>query len=114
MPGRLWVTQLSEELSRRLSRIVAAWSPSDKRDIGDQIIRASESIGANLSEGYARVYHKERLYFYSVAQGSLEETLYWARRARDRGLMETRDAGRLSGLCIMLSKALANFVATQK
>jgi four helix bundle protein len=112
IPGHLWIVQLSEHLNVRVALYIQKWPAFDKRTIGDQLIRATDSIGLNISEGYARVHLKERLQFFSIARGSLEEALFAIRRARDRGLLSRLDAGTLSGLLMNLGKALNTFEQT--
>jgi four helix bundle protein len=109
MPGSLWIVQLAGQISSRSARHVQMWGPMDRNGIGDQLIRAADSIGLNLSEGYARFHLKERLHFISIAQGSLEETLFAVRQARERGLLTRLDASVLSGMLIRLSNALRVF-----
>jgi len=107
--GFLWITQLAEQLSTRVGQQVRMWSSFDKDGLGDQLTRAMDSVGLNISEGYARVHLRERLHFLSIASGSLEEALFAVRRARERGLLKRLDASILSGLLIKLSHALNAF-----
>jgi four helix bundle protein len=39
----------------------------------DQFQRAAVSISANIAEGYKKISKAEKLRFYNIAQGSLEE-----------------------------------------
>src|SRR5579864_5657945 len=92
IPGRLWIVQLAEELSRRIERYVRAWPLAEKAALGDQLVRSTDSIGENICEGYVRMHSKERIYFLSIAQGSLEEALFQLRRARERRLIPEWEA----------------------
>jgi four helix bundle protein len=49
--------------------------PEEKYDMAPQIRRASKSITANIAEGYGRYHYLDSLKFYSIARGSLNETL---------------------------------------
>jgi len=55
------------------------WKIYDKMDwqlkkiIGDQFIRAIDSVGANIAEGYGRFHYLDRIKFYYYARGSLFE-----------------------------------------
>jgi four helix bundle protein len=113
IPGRLWIIQLAEELSWRVERRVCSWPVSQKASLGDQWVRSTDSIGENISEGYARMHVKERLHFLSIANGSLEEALFQLRRARERQLLPEFEAKVLSGLFIRLSKGIWAFAAQQ-
>jgi len=113
LPGRLWVIRLAEAIGSRIKRQVACWPRTERENLGDQLVRATDSIGANISEGYVRIHIKERLNFFSIAQGSLEESLFHLRLARDRGLVTRLEAFTLSELLIKLSKALEELGKSQ-
>lgn len=44
-----------------------------KKIVGDQFIEATDSIGANIAEGYHRYHYLEKIKFYYNARGSLSE-----------------------------------------
>jgi len=48
---KLHVYQLSEKLADSVWHIVIRWDPFAKDTVGKQIVRAADSIGANISEG---------------------------------------------------------------
>ena len=50
--------------------------------MGYQLVRASDSIAANISEGYSRFQYKENRQFVFVARGSLYETKTFMKKAR--------------------------------
>ncbi len=51
--------------------------------IADQLLRASASIGANISEGYGRFGSKEYVRFLRMALSSGNETEYWLLLLKD-------------------------------
>ena len=113
IPGRLWIVKLAEELSRRIERHVRSWPSSQKEDLGDQLLRSTDSIGENICEGYARMHVKERVHSLSYAQGFLEEALFQLRWARERQLIPEFEANILLGLFIRLSKGIHAFSLSQ-
>jgi four helix bundle protein len=113
-PGRLWVVELSEELNRRLAKEVTNWKGADKRLIGDQLMRAAYSIGANLVEGNARPSPRDSIRFYSIALASLEEVRYWIHAARDRNAISRNDAANLSGMFLRLARGINNLILRTK
>jgi len=108
IPSRLWVVSLAEALAGRIHSRIDAWPAQERADLGDQLRRSIDSVGANITEGYARAHVRERLNFFSMAQGSLEEVLYHVRKARGRNLFTRLEAYTLSGLLIRLSRGLQN------
>lgn len=58
--------------------------PVDERfGLTSQIRRAMVSVAANLAEGFRKRSKKEKLYFYSISQTSLEEVRYYIILAND-------------------------------
>lgn len=54
-----------------------------------QLRRAAVSIPANFAEGFKKRGRLDKIRFYNVAQGSLEECRYYLRLSRDLGYGET-------------------------
>jgi len=74
------VYKLSEDLSDLIWYAFDEWPQKVQRTIGYQIIRSSDSIAANLAEGYGRYSPADRKKFYPYARGSFEETKAWLRK----------------------------------
>jgi four helix bundle protein len=51
--------------------------------LSDQLARATESISANISEGYSRIGAKDRGKFFEYALGSARESRDWYFKARE-------------------------------
>jgi four helix bundle protein len=84
---KLRVYQLSEKLADDVWDIVMAWKPFAKDTVGKQLVRASDSIGANIAEGVGRGTYPDTRRFVRIARGSLHETQHWLRRAWRRNLL---------------------------
>ncbi len=65
---------LALALINRYGRQKVSWTD---RYLVDQLIRAASSIGANLAEGYGRLYKLDYRRFVSIARGSSFEVEYW-------------------------------------
>ena len=74
------VYQLSEELSDKIWYAFDEWPQKIQRTFDYQIIRLSDSIAANLAEGYGRYTPPERKLFCRYARGLFEETKTWLRK----------------------------------
>ncbi|NPA51694.1 MAG: four helix bundle protein [Aquificae bacterium] len=72
--GKLEVYRLALEISEKVWEIYINLANDLKYSIGSQVIRAVDSIGANIAEGYGRYYYKDSVKFYYYARGSLWKT----------------------------------------
>jgi four helix bundle protein len=84
----LEVYMLSEKLSDKIWQDYDNWPRKAQWTIGLQIIRSSDSIAANIAEGYGRFTPLDRIKFYRYSRGSFEETKAWLRKAFRRKLIE--------------------------
>src|SRR5215469_10588496 len=69
-------------------RQVATWTPFAKNTMGMQIVRAADSVGANLVEGDGRYSEADALHFFVIARASARETKHWLRKAALRELLD--------------------------
>ena len=74
-------------LGEEIFKIVSTWDSFGKDTIGKQLVRAVDSIAANLSEGLGRYHYKEVKNFSFYARGSLFETKTWLAKAHGRRLI---------------------------
>jgi four helix bundle protein len=72
-----------------------------------QLRRAAVSIAANFAEGFGKATKPDKLRFYSISQGSLEECRYYLILARDLGYGETAS---LRTMVEEISKMLGSYV----
>ena len=87
---KLEIYQLAERLSDRIWSIVFSWERLAQDTVGKQIIRSTDSIGANIAEGSGRGTDRDYLRFLRMARGSMYETKHWLRRSFSRNLL-TKD-----------------------
>jgi len=83
----LQVYQLSMEIGEEVWNIVIKWDYFSKDTIGKQLVRAVDSVSANLSEGFGRYHYKENKNFSYYSRGSLYETKTWLTKAHNRNLI---------------------------
>jgi four helix bundle protein len=81
---------LSEELSNKIWEIVKKWNWFEKDTLGKQLVKAADSISANIAESHGRFHYKDKQKFGYYARGSLEETKSWVRKSYVRRLV-TKD-----------------------
>jgi four helix bundle protein len=83
---RLALYRKATDLADELSAAVREWSSFDRWAVGMQLIRAADSVGANLAEAYGRGPFADRRRFVFIARGSAYELQHWIARARARDL----------------------------
>jgi len=91
----LHIYRLSERLAEQIWRIVLGWEYFAKNTVGIQIVKAADSVGANIAEGSGRGTEAELRRFLRVARGSLYETQHWLRRAYKRNLLTQKQVDEL-------------------
>jgi four helix bundle protein len=81
------VFQDIETMSDEIWDMVSKWGYFAKDTVGKQLVKAVDSVGANLVESNGRYHYRDSLNFLYFARGSLKETRYWLKRANKRKLM---------------------------
>jgi four helix bundle protein len=76
------------EVGEKVWEVVMKWNYFEKDTVGKQLVRAVDSIAANLSEGLGRYHYKEIKNFSYYSRGSLFETKTWLVKANTRKLID--------------------------
>jgi len=106
----LHIYKLSEQLSDEIWEIVLRWNYFAKDTVGIQIVKAADSIGANIAEGSGRGTDAELRRFLRIARGSLYETQHWLRRAFKRNLLTVDQVNRLVPMINELTPKLNKYL----
>lgn len=106
----LEVYLISMTLSDQIWNIVKRWSFFERDTIGKQITRSSDSVSANISEGFGRYYYKEHKVLLFYARGSLYETKTWLQKAYDRNLIGSEEFNELNERYTKLGVKLNNYI----
>ena len=64
-------------------RISKLFPSDEKYGLTSQFRRAAISIAANIAEGYKKTGQKDKLRFFNISQGSIEECWYYLILAKD-------------------------------
>jgi four helix bundle protein len=103
---KLRVYQLAEKLADEIWNIVRKWDQFARDTVGKQMVRAADSIGANIAEGTGRGSFQDNRRFVRTARASLYETRHWLRRAFTRQLLSEKQVEGLKPLIDELSPKL--------
>ena len=103
---KLRVYLLSERLADELWKTVIAWSYFERDTVGKQLVRAGDSIGANIAEGAGRGTFLDNRRFVRMARGSLNETKHWLRRTYKRRVLSAEQTARIKPMIDELAPML--------
>lgn len=106
----LKVYQLAMKVGDSSWKIVSKWNYFERDTIGKQLVRAADSIAANISEGYGRFHFKENRYFNFIARGSLFETKTWLEKAIKQELITHEEFSSLKVEMNELGKLLNGYI----
>lgn len=109
---QLEVYQLAEKLSDEVWVVVLTWDNFAKDTVGKQLVRAADSIGANIAEGCGRQSFQDNRRFVRIARGSLNETRHWLRRAYKRKLLDDTKVAALKPLLDELAPRLNAYLSS--
>jgi four helix bundle protein len=68
-----------------MHEVVVRWPKFELWSVGIQLVRAADSVGANIAEALGRWHQPDRKRLLYIARGSLSETEHWVLRAEERG-----------------------------
>ena len=103
---KLHVYRLAEALADGIWAVVLGWNYFARDTVGKQMVRAADSIGANIAEGTGRGTSQDNRRFIRMARGSLYETQHWLRRAYKRNLLNENQIKALRPIINELSPKL--------
>lgn len=83
--------KISSTLSDKIWSIVTKWSILAQKTLGEQLIRSTDSIAANIIEAEGRYFKKDKIKFYYQARGSVYETAHWIEKAKERQLISFKE-----------------------
>lgn len=111
--NNLEVYKLARELSQFGWGIYEILDWQDKKIIGDQFIRAIDSIGANIAEGYSRYHYLDKIKFYYTSRASLAESCdHWLELLYERRKINLEKYDKIGSIKKELSIKLNNFIAS--
>ena len=107
----LKVYQLARKMSSIAWEIYTDLTWQDRKIIGDQFIESTDSIGANIAEGYRRYHYLDKIKFYYNSRASLSESCtHWLELLYERKKTNTIRFNSMKDLSEELSLKLTNFI----
>lgn len=107
---KLEVYQISLKLSEEIWGIYSKLPADLKFNIGSQVLRSIDSIGANVAEGFGRYHYKDGI----NVRGSLWESKHWIYLLNKRKLIENEKYDKITNDMEVLGKKLNGFIKSIK
>lgn len=109
----LKVYQLARQLSKMAWKIYESLSWQDKKIMGDQFIESTDSVGANIIEGYGRYHYLDKIRFYYIARASLNESvIHWLELLLERNKINHEQFMEMIEVAKDLQVKLNNFIGS--
>jgi four helix bundle protein len=102
--------KIAFHLSNYVWDIVLKWDYFAKDTVGKQFVRSTDSISANIAEGFGRYYKKDKILFYRYSYGSLSESKDWNQKAKVRKLITEEQYNYIFGELEKLPKEINSLI----
>ncbi len=110
MYEKLEVFKLAIKLADEIWEAVILWDNFFKNTIGNQLVRAADSIGANITEDLGRGSYLENRRFFKISRGSLFEVKHFLHQAYKRPLLNEGSAKRIQQIQEELTPKLSAYI----
>jgi len=110
----LEIYKLARAASREAWKIYSTLNWQDKKIMGDQFITATDSIGANIAEGFGRFHFLDKNKFNYNARGSLFESIHWLHLLAEREKISKETELLLCDKLSTLHLKLNNYIKSTK
>jgi four helix bundle protein len=107
----LIVYKKSRELQREIFRLTKSLPREETFSLTDQIRRCSRSIGANITEAWAkRRYEKHFISKLTDSDGEQLETQHWIETALECGYIDQNASAQLTEKCLEIGRMLSGMM----
>jgi four helix bundle protein len=113
-PEDLRIVEQAENLCDAIWDEVTRWDYFAKDTVGKQIVKAADSIGANIVEACGRHHQRDVINFLYFSRGSLNETRFWLRRASKRRLLTKEGYGQFLSILDNPAPQLNSFISKKR
>jgi len=102
--------QVSYAVSNKVWKIVKGWDYFCRSTIGNQFVRSTDSISANIAEGFGRYTKKDKIRFYRIAYASTLESLDWLTKIEQRQLLKPHELKQVNQALERLPKLINQLI----
>lgn len=102
--------RISLDLSNYVWDIIIKWNYFAKDTVGRQLVKAIDSISANIAEGFGRYFKKDKVNFYRYSYGSISESLDWIDKSSKRALLNKEEYQHIAEELKKLPREINNLI----
>lgn len=102
--------KIAFNLSNYVWDLVIKWDHFPKNTLGQQFVRAVDSISENIAEGFGRYSKKDKIRFYRISYGSLFESLDENEKAKKRKLLKKEEFDHIFSELQKLPKSIHHLI----
>jgi four helix bundle protein len=106
--------KISFKLSNLIWKIVKKWDYFSQDTLGKQLVRAVDSISANIAEGWHRYYKKDKILFYNYSRSSFYEAIDQINKSIHRNLLTQKDIELISQLTKKFPREINGLIKSVK
>ncbi|MFZ5652533.1 MAG: four helix bundle protein [Bacillota bacterium] len=106
----LIVWKKAHQFVLNIYKYTSTFPGSELYGLTSQLRRAAVSVPANIAEGFKKKGKADKIRFFNIAQGSLEESRYYLILANDLGYGDTSQLALLLGETSKLLEAYINTI----
>ena len=110
----LEIYRLAREIGRDVWKVYNRLNWQDKKIMGDQCIASTDSMGANIAEGFGRYHYLDKNRFNYNARGSLLETVHWLEVLYERNKVTEAELTNIKSKLQKLHVKTNNYIASTK
>ncbi len=110
----LEIYQISCEISRMTWQTYIKFDWQMKKVIGDQWMTSTDSVGANIAEGFGRFHYLDKNKFNYNARGSLLESVHWTKLLLERKVISEAEFNHLLDKQEQLLLKLNSYIKSTK
>ena len=104
----------AKELVKQVYALLKKFPKEEQYALCDQLRRAVISIPSNIAEGSGRESQKDQMHFYTIAYGSLMETLSQLDVASDLGYITNEELEKMEIMINEEAKMIAGLIRKRK
>jgi four helix bundle protein len=105
----LIVWQKAHSFVLKVYKITKSFPKEETYGLTSQFRRASVSVAANIAEGFRKKSNADKLRFYNISQGSLDESMYYIILSKDLGYIDDEQKIIIEEIAEEVSRLLNSF-----